>query len=245
VIGSVVVFIVTFALVYRTMGYTFLGAITSAPADSLPTTPWITMLAGIGSGSSIVAILIALGFVAWIWLWVPSQIAYGNRAIMAWALDRVAPDPLGKVSDRTHTPVPAIAAATAAAVAFLALYDFTDYIQTVIFIEVGVIAWTIVLVAGVFFPYRRPDLYEKSPISNIRVLGLPCMSVACGLGAIACAAFFVDLFFDDFAAGHGSHSMEILFGWFVAGFVIFYLMRWHRRAQGVDVDMAFREIPIE
>jgi hypothetical protein len=31
----------------------------------------------------------------------------------------------------------------------------------------------------------------------------------------------------------------------VAGFVIFYLMRWHRRAQGVDVDMAFREIPIE
>ena len=105
---------------------------------------------------------------------------------MAWALDRVAPDALGKVSDRTHTPVRAIAAATAAAVTFLAFYVFTKFFAVVIFIEAGVVAWAIVLLAGVFFPYRRPDLYEKSPISATRVFGLPAMSVACALGSIAC-----------------------------------------------------------
>jgi basic amino acid/polyamine antiporter, APA family len=244
------VFVVSFALVYRTMGYTFLGAVTSANLNGVagaatPTTPWITLLVGVGAGSSILTILISLSFVAWIWLWVPSQIGYGNRAIMAWALDRVAPDRLGRVSDRTHTPVPAIAFATASAVTFLALYVFTKFFATVIFIEAGVIAWAIVLLAGVFFPYRRPDLYEKSPISALRVFGLPAMSVACALGAIAGFAFFIDLFFDDFAAGHSRKALLTVIGWFVAGLVIFFVMRARRRAQGVDVDMAFREIPVE
>jgi amino acid transporter len=164
---------------------------------------------------------------------------------MAWALDRVAPDYLGKVSDRTHTPVRAIAAATAAAVTFLALYVFTKFFATVIFIEAGVVAWAIVLLAGVFFPYRRPDLYEKSPISATRVLGLPAMTVACALGSIACWAFFIDLFFDDFAAGHGRKALLTVIGWFVAGLVIFFLMRLKRTREGVDMDMAFREIPVE
>jgi APA family basic amino acid/polyamine antiporter len=250
VIGSVIVFIVSFALIYRTMGYTFLGAVTSGNLNgtkgaSTPVTPWINLLVGVGAGSSILTVLISLAFVAWIWLWVPSQIGYGNRAIMAWALDRVAPDALGKVSDRTHTPVPAIAAATAAAVTFLAFYVFTKFFATVIFIEAGVVAWAIVLLAGVFFPYRRPDIYEKSPISATRVFGLPAMSVACALGSIACWAFFFDLFFDDFAAGHGRKALETVIGWFVAGMVIFFVMRQKRKSEGVDLDMAFKEIPVE
>lgn len=250
IIGSVIVFIVSFALVYRTMGYTFLGAVTSGSLNgtkgaSTPTTPWINLLVGIGAGSSILTVLISLGFVAWIWLWVPSQIGYGNRAIMAWSLDRVAPDALSKVSDRTHTPVRAIAAATAAAVTFLAFYVFTKFFATVIFIEAGVVAWAIVLLAGVFFPYRRPDIYEKSPISATRVFGLPAMSVACALGSIACWAFFVNLFFDDFAAGHGRKALLTVIGWFAVGMLIFFVMRQKRMSEGVDMDMAFKEIPIE
>jgi hypothetical protein len=34
-------------------------------------------------------------------------------------------------------------------------------------------------------------------------------------------------------------------GWFVAGMVIFFVMRQKRRSEGVDLDMAFKEIPVE
>jgi hypothetical protein len=37
----------------------------------------------------------------------------------------------------------------------------------------------------------------------------------------------------------------VLIGWFVGGFVIFWIMKLVRRQQGVDVDLAFKEIPVE
>jgi basic amino acid/polyamine antiporter, APA family len=248
--GSVIVWIICFALVYKTMGHTFLGAVTfdnlnAVNNASTPVVPYTTLLTGLGTASEVLTVLIAIGFIAWIWLWMPSQIGYGNRAVMAWSLDRIFPDTFGKVSNRTHTPVPAIAFATLGAIAFLAVLSFTTFFQLVIFIEVGVLAWAIVLLAGVFFPYRRPDIYEKSPIANIKVLGLPVMSVACALGSIAGFAFFIDLFFDKVAAGHSSHSLSVLIGWFVGAFVLYWVLWLWRRRQGVNVDLAFKEIPIE
>jgi amino acid transporter len=250
IVGSVICWVIVFVLVYHVMGYDFLSATTysslnGVTAAATPVTPWITLLAGIMTSSSVLTILISLGFIAWIWLWVPSQVAYGNRAIMAWSLDRVFPDRFARVSDRTHTPVNAIMLATLVAIGFLALLTFTTYFQTVVFIEVGVAAWTITLAAGALFPYRRADLYEKSPISTIRPLGVPIMTWACGLGTIAGIAYFINLFFDSFAAGHSWHSLSILLGWFAAGFVIYYVMKLYRARHGVNVDLAFKDIPVE
>jgi basic amino acid/polyamine antiporter, APA family len=250
ILGSVLIWIVSIALVYRSMGSDFLGGVTYANFNgvegaSTPVTPFPTLLTGLGADSVFLTILIALGFIGWIWLWIPTQILYPTRAIVAWSLDRVFPDTMGRVSDRTHTPIPAILLSLAAAVTFMAILSFSTYFQLVIFIEVAVLAWAIVLLAGVFFPYRRPDIYEKSPIANIKIAGLPVMSVACGLGAIAAILFFLNLFFDEIAAGHTRRSMTVLIGWFVGGFVIYFLMKLYRRSQGVDVDLAFKEIPVE
>jgi basic amino acid/polyamine antiporter, APA family len=250
IIWSVIAWVVVFLLVYHVMGYNFLSATTysslnSVPNAATPVTPWITLLAGIMTKSSVLTALIALGFIAWVWLWLPSQVAYGNRAIMAWSLDRVFPDRFGRVSERTHTPIAAIALATLMAIGFLALFTFTTYFLSVVFIEVGLAAWTITLAAGTLFPYRRPDLYEKSPISRIRPFGVPVMTIVCGLGTIAGVAYFMDLWFDGFAAGHSWHSLSILLGWFAAGFVIYWIMKLYRARQGVNVDLAFKDIPVE
>ena len=157
----------------------------------------------------------------------------------------VAPDKLGTVSERTHTPIPAILLCLAGGITFVGMLAFTTFFQLVIFIEVAVLAWAIVLLAGVFFPYRRPDIYNKSPLANLKIAGLPIMSVACALGAAAAFFYFFNLFFDDFAAGHARHSMSVLIGWFVGSFVIYWIMWFIRRRQGVNVDLAFKEIPIE
>jgi APA family basic amino acid/polyamine antiporter len=247
---SVVVWIAAYVLIYRSIGSDFLGAVTYSSANNVsgaatPVAAYPTLLVAIGSGSVLLTILIALGFIAWVWLWVPTQILYATRAVMAWSLDRVFPDLFGQVDERTHTPIPAIVLSMLMGLVFLAFLSFSTFFQSVIFIEVGVLAWGLVLLAGVFFPYRRAAMYEKSPISNIKILGLPVMSVACGLGTIAAFAFFVDLFQDNFAAGHSRNSLITLIGWFVGGFVIFWIMKLLRRSQGVNVDLAFREIPVE
>ena len=140
-----------------TVGYNSLGFNTSASAVTTPTTPWITLLAGVLSGSWVVTILVSLGFIAWIWMWIPGMQAYGERAMIAWAFDRVAPAPLGRVSDRLHSPVVAIGVATVLTLIFLVLFVFTTYFATlVVFIMIALGAWAIVLAAGAVFPYRRP-----------------------------------------------------------------------------------------
>lgn len=249
-----IAFLISIALAYKVFGYDFLGTVgynslgfnTSDNAATTPTTPWITLLAGVLSGSIVVTILVSLGFIAWIWMWIPGMQAYGERAMIAWAFDRVAPAPLGKVNDRLHSPVVAIAVATVVTLIFLALFVFTTYFATlVMFIMIALGAWAVVLAAGAVFPYRRPDIYEKSPISKRKVMGLPMMTVACSAGFIAAGFYFFVLFFDSFAAGHDAERLGIMAGCFAAGFIFFHVMRAIRRSQGVDVSLAFKEIPIE
>ena len=246
---SVAAWLISIPLAYKTFGYDFLGAAGFNDLEGLagtPTTPWITLLAGILTKSWIITVLVSLGFIAWIWMWVPGMQAYGERAMIAWAFDRIAPAPLGKVSDRTHSPAVAIAAATIVTIIFLALFVFTTYFITlIIFIELALLAWSFVLAAGIVFPYKRPEMYEKSPIANKKLFGLPIMTVACGAGFIAAVFYFFVLFFDSFAAGHDPVRLAIMAVTFVGGLVLYYVAKQIRASQGVNIDLAFKEIPIE
>jgi basic amino acid/polyamine antiporter, APA family len=245
----VAAWLISIPLAYKTFGYDFLGAAGFNDLEGLPgtpTTPWITLLAGILTKSWIITVLVSLGFIAWIWMWVPGMQAYGERAMIAWAFDRIAPAPLGKVSDRTHSPAVAIAAATIVTIIFLALFVFTTYFITlIIFIELALLAWSFVLAAGIVFPYKRPEMYEKSPIANKKLFGLPIMTVACAAGFVAAVFYFFVLFFDSFAAGHDPVRLAIMAVTFVGGLVLYYVAKQIRASKGINIDLAFKEIPIE
>ena len=109
-------------LAAKAFGYEFQGAIgfnsISGIADgsteaSVGASPWFTVLAGILTSNVILATVIMATFVAWIWFWVPAELAYTTRTMIAWSFDRLAPDRLGYVSQRFHTPVVAIGLSTA------------------------------------------------------------------------------------------------------------------------------------
>jgi APA family basic amino acid/polyamine antiporter len=250
VIASVILFIITIGLVYHTVGTDFLGSVTytsfNGPDGAItPVAPYTTFLSGIGSGSVTLTVLIAVGFIAWIWLWVPTQVLYPTRAITAWSLDRVFPDFFGRVSERTHTPIPAIGLGLVWALSFLAVLSFSTYFTTVIFLELIVAAWSVVLLAGVFFPYRRPDIFERSPIAGKKIFGVHLMSVVCAIGFVCAALYFCNLFYDSIAGGHRQNSNIIIVGWFAGAFILYWILWYWRRRQGVKVELAFKEIPIE
>ena len=117
--------------------------------------------------------------------------------------------------------------------------------KIVILIEAAVLAWSVVLFAGIFFPYKRPELYSKSPLANRKMFGLPIMTVGCFLGFIGSQFYFWTLFFDPTAAGHEPAQVAIVAGVFLFGICFYYVMKMIRKAQGIDVTLAFKEIPIE
>ena len=100
-----------------------------------------------------------------------------------------------------------------------------------------------VLGAGIFFPYLRPQIYEKSPLAGKTVFGLPIMTVGCFLGFIAAQFYFWTLFFDPNAAGHDPTQVMIVAGVFLLGFVFYYVMKFIKRSQGIDVTLAIQGNP--
>ena len=179
---SFLIWLITIWLCTDRFGYDFLGtaAFNYTEGVGLQTDPTITLLAGVLTGSPVVSALVAAGFILWMWMWIPGMHTFGVRAVVAWSFDRVAPEALGKISETRHTPTVAIWFCVAITVVFMAMFVFTDFFSTIIIlIEAAVLAWSIVLFAGIFFPYTRPEIYEKSPIANKKILGLPMMTVAC------------------------------------------------------------------
>jgi len=250
IVGTVAIWLITIALADSVFGYEFLGAavynLLGGVGVTTPTDPSITLMAGILTNSWLVTLLVSIGLIFWMWMWIPGMHTFAVRALVAWAFDRIAPAPLGTISPTRHTPTVAIAVSVIVTIVFMALFVFTSFFKTIIIlIEAAVLAWSVVLLAGIFFPYTRPQIYEKSPIARRRILGLPMMTVACALGFAASQFYFWTLFFDDVAAGHATNQMLIVGGVFAIGVVFYFVMKAIRRSQGIDVTLAFKEIPIE
>ncbi len=251
VLCSTVAWVITIWLAYKVFGFEFLGTavfnvLSGNGGLTTPTDPAIALLTGILTKSPLITVITSLGLALWMWMWIPGMHTFGVRAIVAWAFDRVAPAPIGKISETYHTPMVAITVTTIVNLIFMALFVFTPWFsRIVILIEAAVLAWSVVLGAGIFFPYLRPQLYEKSPIASRTIFGLPMMSVACFGGFLASQFYFWTLFFDPNAAGHDPTQVIIVAGVFVLGFVFYYVMKLIRRSQGIDVTLAFKEIPIE
>ncbi len=226
------------------------GAVDASTESSIGAAPWFTVLAGILADNIVLAFIIMATFVAWIWFWIPAEIAYTTRTMIAWSFDRVAPDRLGYVSSRLNTPVVAIWLSTAISIVFMWLIAYQN-IQLLTLIEAILVIWGVALASAVLFPRTKPDLFRRSPAAASRLGGMPSMVVTGALGLAFFAYSFWALWNDPNAAGpmftRSSVSREF---WLVAGVVVvgtiwYVATKAYRRSRGVDIELAFRQIPIE
>ncbi|MCJ7598868.1 MAG: amino acid permease [Methyloceanibacter sp.] len=251
VVVATVAWIITVWLSYKVFGFEFLGTavfneLSANGGLTTPTSASVALLTGILTLSPLITIITSLGLALWMWMWIPAMHTFGVRAIVAWAFDQVAPASIATISEKHHTPIVAITVTTIVNLIFMALFVFTPWFsKIVILIEAAVLAWAVVLGAGIFFPYLRPQLYEKSPLAGKTLFGLPIMTVGCFLGFIAAMFYFWTLFSDPNAAGHEPTQVMIVAGVFVLGLVFYYVMKFIKQSQGIDVTLAFKEIPIE
>lgn len=251
-VGSIVaagILMTAFALLAdKTFGYDLQGAIAfnteAAPDATTTVTPYFTLLAGILTNNVLLTTLVVAAFVAWIYFWVPAELIYAQRTMVAWSFDRLAPEKLGYVSPRFHTPVIATLITVLLSLFFMWVIAFTTY-GTLVLIYGILVCWGITMASGIVFPWTRREMFERSPVARWKIAGVPLMSIVCALGL----AFFVWAFFllwnDPIAAGHDPIDIWPVAGLFVGGLVWYLATRWYRQRQGLRVDLAFREIPIE
>jgi APA family basic amino acid/polyamine antiporter len=233
------------ALARKVVGWEFIGAINFLTEGRGPATPWFHFLAVLMTKNVVLWVLILLGWLAWTYYWVPVNMLYVTRVVFSWSFDRIAPAGLGKVSEKNHTPTNTVIVGTIICAVFLALIVFTPYFKTLQGIVTMTLTFVIMGISGFVFPFVKKDLFNRSP-ANYRVLGIPVMSILGLITAVFMAWMAYRLLVDAIVGARAWQSLVFVFGQIVLGFVLFFVAKAYRkRKDGIDVMMAYREIPSE
>jgi len=167
--------------------------------------------------------------------------------MLAWSLDRVAPKQLGDVSDTYHTPIKAIL--LCAVTGEIALFALVQIPQASLLgaLLAQIAAFIVVSIAGILFPYRLKAVWESA--GGRRILGIPAVTLA-GIGGVVALGILLGMFIGNSAisstfAVTRALSLEFMLGVVVAG-AIWYVVAWRLNARrGVNLGLAYREIPPE
>ncbi len=246
--------------VTRAVGDELIGAISTlgdagAANVGLAAAPRFHELIALGSGSLVVAFLIGFGFVFWSYAWLPGQILNASRNLVAYAVDGLMPSALAWVSPRFHTPVVSLVLMGGLSIVSLAIYVFTPYFATLVGIFGFLLTFIMVSLSALLLPYRRAELFAGSPVAW-RIAGVPVLSIVGGLSIVACLVMQWAYLNDPYSGisldpstlregilGFGMFLLNV--GIFLSGLVIYGIARWWRNRQGIDISLAYREIPVE
>ncbi len=249
---DVIFIVVGVLLLFKVTGYDFMVAVNSTTsAYAIPTGPWYHFMASLVYNVPIITILIVGSFLFWS---LPAMV--GNtfmpiRTVFAWSFDRLLPERLSDVNERTHSPVPAILLIMGLVTVMLAWSvastDFATWLA--LGVLAGVVCVVIVGVAALVFPSRRPDLYRASP-ANLTVAGIPVLYIVAPL-SIAVMVFltWLTLQYPALALYGDSNNAwwvpAFIGGIVVIGLIVYYGAKFIRRGQGIDIDLVYRELPPE
>jgi APA family basic amino acid/polyamine antiporter len=251
---------VFFLLAARTFGWDFYMAANSnywatiydpenapAVASSLPVWPYPALLAGFLVDSAAFRVILLLLMSLWFFGWMGTLFLSSTRVIFAAAFDRILPEWAASVSEKRHVPVGALVLMLVPSIVLSALYAYTALFKTFILDATLVIAVTFVgsALAAAILPWRRPRIYENSPIAGLKVAGVPLITVG-GVVTLGFLAWLLFLWLKDDVYGVNNPTslwyMGILYG---LALVIYVVARVVRARQGVDLRLIHAEIPVE
>lgn len=250
-IGAVVILILL-GLAARTFGETWLGAATylgtSAPKQyPLASSPFYFYFVAILVRNTPLIVIMGASFaLSFVVALVPTFLI-ASRSLFAWSFDRIIPERASYVNDRTHSPVVAMGVIGTASLIILAVVVFGpgQLYQLLFTAGLGEIpTFMIVAIAAAILPFRRPDLWQSSPITQ-RVAGIPVITLV-GLVSLAVfALFFYSLLTNSALGANSTPGLVGMAIFAVLPFLIYGISYAVRRSRGVDLGLAFQTLPPE
>jgi amino acid transporter len=216
-------------------------------ALGLPTSPGFNLIGGVLTSNVPLLLLIGVGFVLWALMGTPLSQLQATRYLLAWSLDRTMPEGLSEVSERHHTPVRAIVLTTITGELGLILLLTWESASLLGALLAQILGLAIVCVAGAVFPYRLPDVWRSG--GGRRVFGVPAVAVAGAAGAVLLVGLLAMLVANEtLNSVYGPTRALSLYatgGVLVAGLLWYFGAQIVNRRRGIDLSLAFKEIPPE
>jgi len=254
--GSVVVtglFFIAIYIALQNMGSLFYGSFfylydTGSPImANIPFTPNFVTLALIASSNWVVDLLMTLGVFLNLFNLMIVLYIVGSRVMFAQTLDRLLPSKFAELKTRFVTPVYSLLVYLLGSVVFvlLAVYYPFIFFYTSASVAAVLLAYILAGVSAIVFPRKAKDVYKASPISKYSLGGIPLISI---LGALSLVLDGLLIYFYIAIPALGVANpipLGVVIGIYVVLFVYYYVNKWAKKKAGVDITLAFKEIPPE
>ncbi len=241
--------VVMLLLFAKTFGWDFYYAANNAywsGAEGLPSAAWPYpgLFAAFFFDSPIIQLMIIGLLSLWFFGWVGSVFLSSTRVVFAPAFARVLPESVAKTT-RGGVPWVALLLMLVPSIPISYYYAFGEDFATWTLNATFVIALTFFgsAVAAAILPWRKPEIYNASPIARYKILGIPLITVS----AVAFAVFLLFCFYQWIVRseyGINDPSSFLYLGVLYAiAIAVYVISRIIRRAQGMDLKMVYDEIP--
>jgi basic amino acid/polyamine antiporter, APA family len=246
-----------FFVLYRTVGFTFLNAtavntlVGGIPGYAFPYPSSYLTLAFVASHHNpIIGWIATLTFLLTSFWVVVIMFILGGRTMFAWGMDRMGPRWFTSVSPRHAAPVWNFVAWLLTCIAGLVLYTFwLRSLSALIGTGVGMISiFLITGVSALALPYRKRtrDIWNSSPYRGWNFAGIPAMTIAGAIWVLyTCVLLYYEFFDPTSRAVTGRDTVFFLLATCAMGALWYAFWAWRSRTVGVDVSVAYGQLPPE
>jgi amino acid transporter len=248
-IATTIAAVVMLALFAKTFGWDFYNASNNAywtDGGALGIFPYPGLLTAFLMDGAFWQFLLVSILALWFFGWVGTVFLSSTRVVFAAAFDRVLPESAAKVT-RNGVPIVAIMLMLLPSIpiAYFYAYNTDFYSWTLAATQVIAITFFGSAIAALIFPWRRPDIYNASPIARYKIAGLPLISVAALAFLVILGFALYEWFTNDLYAVNDRNTLIYMGSFYVLAIVIYFGSRIYRRNQGIDMRMVHSEIPVE
>jgi len=245
-------------LAYSAFGYAFLSALgynlySNPSAVTLPALPYLNYLAAITvrnyPGGVILVVLLSLSVLQSIW-YTPAAVMAVSRAFFGFSFDRLAPASLSSVSERFNSPINAVLITLIGSelvlliVAIPVTATYAYYIYSVGLLIAIPFPFTLLGITAIAYPYRFKAEYAQGPIKG-SFAGLPKL-VWAGMGTVVFTLVAIYLLLTQPIFGANSPTgLSVAGGGLVVAVLLYVIARVVRTRQGIDLKVAYAQIPPE
>jgi amino acid transporter len=246
-------FAIVAAIMVQSFGLDFLtsagylySAVPSQYTLSVP--PWANVFVTLVNSNPIVNGLLIISYVCWGYFLLVSYYLIASRHILAWSFDRAFPTALASVSDRFHSPVRAIALTALISIVALTFFAFLPAILAPVNLTfLLIVAMILDGLAGAALPFTKKALFESAPaICKKKLAGIPLISILGIFTVIFIACLFaISLYNPAIIGPFGSATGGMAAGLLIIGAACYFLMKAYYARKGLDIALAYKEIPPE
>ena len=167
------------------------------------------------------------------------------RNLFAFSFDGLLPGWVNKVS-RNGSPNRAVLLAFLMAWVIMSVSIFTTWWSFITYtVTIWMVGWVLLGIAAMVFPWRRKDIFEKSPaLVQSRILGIPWITILGLLGTIVAAGSIWATFLVGTTPTFNTKNLAWTSAIFIAiPIVIYFIAVTWQKSKGVEMSKRFKAIP--